>query len=113
MRKRIGALSNRWHRRMPMFRLPLVAPSFDRPIFVDRLCGDAVRARTGGRNIVRGLATRFGGRFNDDDPRSDCIQLFVRRRLELRLRSGAESNRPACRLGRLGRRLLSRHRYAR
>ena len=76
MRKRIGALLNRWHRRMPVFRLPLVAPSFDRPIFVDRLCGyrDALRARTGGRNIVRGLATCFGGRVNDDDPRSDCIQ---------------------------------------
>jgi hypothetical protein len=79
MRKRIGALLNRWHRRMPVFRLPLVAPSFDRPIFVDRLCGDALRARTGGRNIVRGLATCFGGRVHDDDPRSDCIQLLVGR----------------------------------
>ena len=36
-----------------------------------------------------------------------------RRRLELRLRSEAESNQPARRLGRLSRRLLSRHRYAR
>ena len=61
-------------------RSPSSRLHFD-PIVVDRLCGyrDALGARTGGRNIVRGLATCFGGRVNDDDPRSDCIQLLVGR----------------------------------
>ena len=59
---------------------PFVAPSFD-PIIVNRLRGyrDALGARTGGRDLVRGLATSFGGRVNDNDPRNDCIQLLVGR----------------------------------
>jgi hypothetical protein len=40
---------------------------------------NALRARTGGRNIVRGLATCFRGRVHDDDPRGDCIRLLVGR----------------------------------
>jgi hypothetical protein len=42
-------------------REPLVAPSFD-PIIVNRLRGyrDALGVRTGGRNIVRGLAIYLG-----------------------------------------------------
>jgi hypothetical protein len=58
---------------------PLVAPSFD-PIIVDRFRGyrDALRARTRGRNIVRGLAIYFGGWVHDNDPRSDCIRLVGR-----------------------------------
>jgi hypothetical protein len=59
---------------------PLVAPSFD-PIIVNRLRGyrAALCARTGGRNIVRGLVIYFGGWVHDNDPRSDCIQLLVGR----------------------------------
>src|SRR4029077_2267643 len=40
---------------------PLVAPSFD-PIIVNRLRGyrDALGVRTGGRNIIRGLAIYLG-----------------------------------------------------
>jgi hypothetical protein len=98
----------------PVFRLPLVAPSFDRPIFVDSFAG--MLCALGPVVVISSAASppvsEGGSTMMILEAIVSSCSLAGSASLERRLRSGTESNRPACRLGRLGRRLLSRHRYA-